>query len=272
MTPALTKDLVADPTRNLLELLVDSRGIDMATFVPAEDTSLIYRRIDFDQAALSAESALEESVYDNPLLLCQFRRTSCLIDTKRFLIVPGEHADRAPDYLSELYPDDSLEIICDTIDASGATLAAAVPRKTLGFLKRTFNNPRVSHRLTPLCRYFGHRTRFGNSGKLHVHLHRGCCDVIAFAGERLLMANTFAAPTAADASYFALAAAQELEFDTECDRMIVSGDTAHREELMSTLRRYIPHTMPMIFPSDMLRLGREAMDTPFEIIAGVLTD
>ena len=268
MTKALTKDLLADTSHHRLEMLIDDRGIDLAIFAPAEDASLIYRRVDFDTAAPSTFAALEDTVYDNPLLLSQFRQVDCLIDTRRFVILPADKADSAHDILSSLYgADDSFEVICDTLDASGATLAAAVSRNTLSFLRRTFNNPRISHRLTPLCRYFGHRTRFGNSGKLHIHLRDGLCDIIAFSGETLLMANTFDTPTVSDTAYFALACAENLEFDPECDRILLSGDISGREELTATLRRYFTYIMPMIFPSQMHRIGRDAMSAPFELVA-----
>lgn len=268
----LAKDLIADPTRHRLSLLIDPRRVDVAVYAPSEDSSLIYRSIELDPAAKSPQAALEDAIYDNPLLLSQFRRIDCLIDSERFVIVPRERVAEAPDMLAALYGDERFETLCDTIDNSGATLATAVPRSLMGFLKRTFATPRISHRLTPLCRYFGHRTRFGNSGQLHVHLREGACDIIAVASQGIVVANTFRTSAAADAAYFTLAVAREIDFDADSDRILVSGNSAQREELMATLRRYVAFVMPLIFPSDMLRVGREAMDAPFELIAGALAD
>ncbi len=271
MSKALTKDLISDTSRHHLELLISSRGIDIAVFAPAEDNSLIYRHVDFDSAAKSTQDALEEAVYDNPLLLSQFKRIDCMIDTERFLIVPAERVGDAPDMLASLYGDDEFETLCDRLDNAGATLASAVPRRCVSFLKRTFGTPRITHRLTPLFRYFGHRTRFGNAARLHVHLREGACDIMAVVGDNLIMANSYKVCAISDVVYFTLAVAESLEFDSERDRVLISGDTVAREELMTTLRRYLHFVMPMIFPSDMLRIGRNAMDAPFELIAGALT-
>ena len=106
---ALTKDLVSDSSRHHLQLLISDSGIDVATFAPAEDNSLIYRHIDYDSAAKDTQTAFENAVYDNPLLLGQFKRVDCLIDTRRFIIVGEERSAEAPDMLAELYDDDGLE-------------------------------------------------------------------------------------------------------------------------------------------------------------------
>ena len=68
------------------------------------------------------------------------------------------------------------------------------------------------------------------------------------------------------------AAARELEFDNSTDRLIVSGDADIRDRLLPLLRKYVSYVMPMIFPSDIFKLGRDALNAPFELIAIPLLD
>lgn len=272
MAQNLTKDLVPDPSRHRLQMLVGPRGLDVTVFAPAEDNSLIYRHIGLDPAAKSPQDALENAVYDNPLLLGRFRRVDCLVDTPRMLMLPAGRVAEAPDMLAELYGEDEFETMCDTLDGAGATLAFAAPRRLVGFMKRTFGTPRISHRLSPLCRYYAHRTRFGNVARMHIHLHGDACDIVTVACDTIITANTFAISAVSDAVYFALAVARSVDFDPEADRVLVSGDPAPREELMAVLRRNVRFVMPLIFPSDMLRIGPAAMDAPFPMIANTLID
>ena len=82
----------------------------------------------------------------------------------------GSASERATRLLSILYPADidRHSIITHRVGAN-AWLAMAMDPATEGFLHRTFENITINHRLTPLCLYLGHRTRFGNSGRLHIH-------------------------------------------------------------------------------------------------------
>lgn len=265
----LTPDMILHPEFNSLAVCVHDDSMDVAVMSRTEDNSLIWRHIPFDSAAASACRAFEDAVYANPLLLVpELGSKVILLDTPRFLVLPEERADEdsAAAMLASVYPDMSMEVFTSPV-GGGAVIAVAADSRMAGFIGRSFPGATVAHRLVPLCRYFGAANRTGNSGKMHVHLRRDSADVIAFEGGRLLMANTFSTPHINDVLYFTVAAARSLDFDNTSDRMLVSGDAGRRDALMPSLRRYIPGAVPAIFPSDMFRAGRDAMDAPFELMA-----
>ncbi len=264
----LQTGLVRAPQMSRMTLRVNDDSLDVAIVSKVEDNSLIYRHIPYTATATSAIRALEEAVYDNPLLLSDFGQIDILFDTPRFIVIPEERADddRAEEMLETLYPDIEFEPVTSRIPG-GAVIAAAVNADIERFAGRTFADARRMHRIVPLCRYFGARNRSGNGGRIHVHLRPGFTDVIAYLHGRTMMANTFSSPSGMDALYYILAAAQNLRFDDSCDRMIVSGDNTLRDTLMPMLRKYYPHAMPAIFPSAMLRAGAAAMQAPFEMLA-----
>lgn len=215
-----------------------------------------------------AHTALADFLYANRGLLADFSAVDVLVDTPRMTVVPPGMSDRqiAEDFAA-LYPAEDLDIFADPVFATGQSprMAMAVDPALPGFLRRTYANPRIMHRLTPPVRFFGLKSRLGNSGKLHVHLRNGSTSVIAFgANGTLLMANTFVTKSHVDALYYALAAAQRFEYDHDADRTFVSGDTALRQKLMPLLRRYIPAAMPAIFPAALFKSGPAAMQAPFE--------
>lgn len=258
------------PARRL-SFVVGEKSLDLMTYSPIADDSLKTRHIDYEQDAPSARAALESIVYDTPGMLDEYTRVDCLIDTRRQVVISADDADsadaRATRLLTMLYPADidRLSIITHRLSPQ-AWLAMAMDKDTEGFLRRTFENITINHRLTPLCLYLGHRTRFGNSGRLHIHLHDSRLDILAFQAASPIMVNTLAADDDDDALFYTLAAAQAIKFDPTCDRLYISGDSTRRESLAEKLTARLAHPMPLIYPSEMLRAGRLSLNAPLELI------
>jgi hypothetical protein len=264
----LQASLVPHPQLSRLALRVCNNAIDVVVISGVEDNSLIWHRIDLDAAAETPLKALEDAVYQNPLLLADFSAIDVLIDTPRRLVVPAHAAaaDSIEKMFAELYPDEQYEIITTPIDSNGTTIAIADDVERINFIRRTFNNPHIADRIVPLCRYFGIKNRLGNAGKFHIHLSDESIDIIAYGADGLLMANTFASTDANDDLYYVLAAARSLDFDNNNDQMLLSGNAARREALIPLLRRYISYVMPVIFPSAMFKAGKDSLSAPFELI------
>ncbi len=269
MTKTAIKN-INDPERRRLSLLIGDDDIRLATFIPGEDASLIYTRIPLSGGAPDNDIALQNTIYDNPQILLPYKSTDILIETKRYLLLPPDKASCAPDILADLYPDTRFETTLDTLDNTGATLAAAVSRQTITFLRRTFTNPRITHCLTPLCRYLCERVRMGNAGKIHLHLAPHRLDIIAIAAQQILMANTFAIDTPQDIVYYTLAAARALNLDVDTDRIILSGDTTHRDATATILRQYTANVMPLNYPVETIRLSDGTPDAPLELLASTI--
>lgn len=279
-TLRLTCDLVPRPGAARLCMLVGPDTLDVAAFNPLEEGSLITASIPLQTPGTKG---FEGAVYDNPLLLADFGRTEILLDTRRYLITQGgTPAAHAATALAELYPKQALTVLADEAPAAQATVNHATEPELTGFISRTFPTATVRHRLHPLLEYFSLRSRFGNSGRIHLHLRPGVTDILAFNGSRLLAANTFDTPTPADAVYYTLGVAQSLAANPACDRIMLSGNAganpaeqpsapSWRQTLLEHLRRQGFTVMPSLFPSQVLRLGAQAVTAPLELITLSLT-
>ena len=262
----LRADAIRHPEMCRMVLRVLDGRLDAAVYSTVEDNSLVYRSIALDASAPTPLKALEEALYANPLLVQDnFDRTTVLVDTPRMVLVPKGEAQAAEEALERLYPELDADVVTTQV-RGGAALGMAVEQDLTGFLRRTFATAQITHRLVPLCNYFGVRGRMGTADRMHVHLHEGHTDIVAYSGDELLMANTFVTPEAMDTVYYTLAAAKQLGYDNSTDRMLLSGDAGPREEVLPTLRRYISHAMPAIFPSALFRLGKDAMTVPLEML------
>jgi len=264
---SLEKALVANPTGWRLAMGIGPDALEVVAYSPMEENTLIHRRVEASQATAPLK-ALEDAVYDNPLLLADFGHVNCVLSSQQVIVAPVEAADEPDAHVALMkasFPGWSGEIIVDKVPASNAVILTGVDREIAGFLRRTFFNPVLSGRLAVLSRYFLTSSRRVNAARCLVNLRRGSLDIIAVDRGRLLMANTFEFTTETDAVYYILAARRQVWLDDS--ELLISGDQDWRERLMPSLRRFVAAVMPVIFPSDMFRAGgREAMNSPFELI------
>lgn len=268
----LDKDLIPNPADWRLIMRIDRDVLHVMAFSPREYDSLIYRALPLDRSATSQLKAIEDAVYDNPMLLNDFGRVDCLISTPRFILTPDDDTPASDAFalMRKMFPSDTH---CDLAAHGMGGMYLQIEEDVVRFLRRTFANINISHPLVPLIKYFTRSTMTGsgNGRNMYVSFHADKADVVATSTGRLLMANTFRFTCGLDIVYYILACRQQLGFN-ENDPLLITGDASVREEATATLRRHIRHVMPVIFPSTMFRCGKDAMTAPFDLIALPLSE
>lgn len=270
---ALGTELIPQP--HMWQLLMEAgpAALAVVAFSPFEHHSMLYESIPYDEAAPTPLRRLEDAVYDNPLLLADFARTTLLYDTPRFLPLPLMPEEEAQAMFRTVFPTDTSlppsRVLVTDIESMHLTLAFEIPTDILGFIRRTFPNIRIEHHLAPLCRYFQVRHSGRPHGKTLVNLRGNRLDIITLGATAPLMVNTFRFEQPMDAAYYILSARQRLSLPPT-DEIMISGDRATRAAITPTLRRYARYVMPAIFPSAMFRAGRASLSAPFELIVAPL--
>lgn len=264
----LDKELINNPRLWRLALRIDATTLHVVLFCSVEDNSLIYREIPLDVTASSLQKAIEEAIYDNPLLLSDFARVDCVVETDKFTLIPSEidDADLKERIFKETFTTFDGTIIENNLNELKTTILMGIDEDLVNFLRRTFNNPSILHHLTPLCTYFHRKSRLGNSGKMYAYLKKNSLDIITFGKDSLLLANTFSFRQPVDAIYYILACREMLHLDAGSDEMLIAGDNTLREAITPTLREYLAYVMPVIFPSAMFKAGKESLNAPFDLI------
>lgn len=264
----LKKDLIRKPELWNLAMKFERDAVQVVLYSPLEENSLIYRELALDPDAASYVASVEDAVYDNPLLLSDFQRVSCVVDSPVFMAVPKDVEDLndREDMLLATFPGFDGEIYENDLSSRDAVMMVGLEKELSGFLARTFFNCRVYHHLTPLCRYFLAESRRGNTRRMYANLRGDSLDVLAFDHGKLLVANTFEYREPTDAIYYILATFTSLGLDRMADELLLSGDAGVREKITPDLRNYVSYVMPVIFPSTMFRAGRDAMQAPFDLI------
>lgn len=271
----LYKDLIAQPELWKLALLLSPDRLDVALYPPVTREEMIWRSFAFDPAAPDKLRALEDIIYDNPLLLSDFKRVDCIIANAPSIALPPEldedDATAAYDLAADtsaVEPAAPLELF-PTGSSDGAVMAIRQSTAMRSFITRTFYNVRFDCRLAALCRYFTGRAEAPHTPALYAIDADSCLTAIALDSDRrLLLANEFAYTKPVDAAYYILAVMQQLGMprtDTAvCISTPATADTP--ESLREILRPHLPQAGALPFPTLRYRASRTTLQAPFSLL------
>ena len=267
----LGKDLIDRPQMWQLVLEAGASSLSVVAFSPYENHALIHETISLDASAPSALRALEDAVYENPMLLLDFRRVMVYYDAPRMAALPGMAASSAGVCLQRMFPpsDVRTEVLVDNIPGMDACVAFEIPSDIPGFLRRTFHNASIGHPLVPVASYFGMKHSARPSGKTLVNITGNRLDVVTLGSGAPLVLNSFRFVEPMDAVYYILASRSTLGL-RDTDEIMIAGDRDVRAAIAPVLRRYVRYVMPAIFPSVMFRAGKASLAAPFEMVVAPL--
>lgn len=270
---SLGKDMIKEPRMWRLVLEPTPASLCAMAFSPYEHHAMISEEIPFGPE-MSPLKALQEAVYANPLLLSDFNDVTVLVASRRFLVV-SDTVD-TPEKMSAVFAEAyapahaPAELIADTLPGMNMRIIMELPADTLGFLRRTFNNPRIAHPLTPQALYFHSKYQQRVPGKMLVNLRGDRCDIVVLGDGAPMLLNSYEIHHPMDAVYYVMAVRKEFDIPPS-QEIILAGDTASRGDVAPQLRRFVRYVMPAIFPSAMFRAGRASLRTPFEMVVSPLT-
>lgn len=266
----LDKDMITEPRMWQLVMEPTAGALSVMAFSPIEHHCLIASDLPYPPEADSGR-AFKDAVYDNPLLLSDFQRITVLLPTRHFLLLPDIMTDRGASMalFRKAFPaaDDGRpsEILSQELPGLRARMLLEIDSDMLGFLRRTFNNPHITHPLVPLALYFKGKHPNRSSGKMIANLRRERVDIVILGDASPLVMNTFDIRDPMDAVYYIMACRQACSL-RPTDEIILAGDSSCRRAVTPHLRRFIRYVMPAIFPSMMTRSGRASLSVPFEMI------
>ena len=257
-----------NPDRWDLALRIDDSSVGYTLNTVYEDYSLFSETVTLDSTGDSPLKRLENTVYDTPVILNDYKSVSVIVDSDKFVIVPEEFSDEdtAENCFRNSFPDFDGDILVSKISGCGASVVSGVEKGLEAFLQRTWYNVTVSHTLVPLAGFFKRRSQLGNVAKMYVTVVGSRYYIIVFNRKGLIFANSYRITNINDAAYFILGVWKMCGLDFEADELMMSGDIRQRQDLMELLRNYIAVVMPSIFPAQLVKYNRDAMNLPFDLI------
>ncbi len=242
----LTPDACTDASDRCLALEISESSITVLVPGAEAESECIYAEI-----ALGADSsqylrAVEEAVYANPMLLCDFRSVTVLLRGRNTLVQPQGFGSWLP-------AADGMEGLSEGIASLGVEVAADYPAELLKFLRRSFNNLYIGNHLSRLCSFFGRLSRRSNRRRAYLQCRGAAADVLIYSGGALQFAASYRITCPDDALYYALAACEASGFDRSEGEMMLVAPASLRDSLQPLLRRYVNYVMPLIIPADLCR-------------------
>ncbi|MDE7335155.1 MAG: DUF3822 family protein [Muribaculaceae bacterium] len=157
----LTKELINDATPMRLILRVTPQSLSALIVGPESiDPTVIAHSEELPDASVKA---LENAVYDNPLLLSDFDAIDIIFATREFFLFPESAADLLDDMAAAMLPDiaSPRETLMQQIPGPNPAVGFAVDADRLNFLRRTFSCARFHHSLAVASsRLIGHAAGF----------------------------------------------------------------------------------------------------------------
>lgn len=262
MYDKLDKDLIAQPELWRMAMLITPQSLEIALYPPVENEEAIFRSFDYNPEAPSQLKAIEDIIYSNPLLLCDFKAITALIDCDCAMMMPEEVPQESMPTLLEkaaLLPvEDSMTI--STPASKGAIMVSAPDKELCDFLQHTFFNITFAHPLGLTTRYLS----LQDSGiRSYLTLHRRRLSLINLNGEELLSANTFSYTEPMDAVYYALASRQISDIDAEGIALYYAGAQQNCDTIIPILRSYIAPIARTELPSLPYKTTKDTFDAPY---------
>lgn len=252
-----------------LSLRIEPKRVRFVAHSDCERDSLVGRDIELAGDCGEGIGALEGCIYDNPFFLQDFKQVRIVAQSMRFMVVPeavaAEH-ELAARAFAALYGNAEGDIVADVLRGCGAAVVFELPAGMLPFLNRTFFNVPVRHHLSALCEHFAKVGGRSGSGRLYAYLHDDMADVVLFKGSGLALANTFGCRTADDAAFYILSVWNQHNLSQATDELQLTGPRETRDEVAQRLREYVTYVMPVMYPVAAMKMGKDSMKAPFDLI------
>ena len=243
---------------------IEDKRVKYILFTPSVANSLIIGEVTRTDDTLQA---LEDAIYDTPELLNDYKRVRVMVHSRHFVLLPAETSDAdCVELVRQAFPADDGDAAVCAMPANGVKTAFLMPHGMQAFLGRTFNYPAVCHRLLPLCEHFKGLDHGSGVSRMFLHLQDGEMDVVIYREGQLQLVNTYQFGNIDDATYFALNAWRSHGLDQMTDELQLAGDVELRAAMTPELRKYVKYVMPAVYPAAAMRLGRNAMQAPLELI------
>lgn len=264
-----TQDIeIRNPELWTLILRLDAAAVKFILYCDEMENSLISRTLSLDLTVGGYLKALENCIYDNPVLIQDYKHVAVSVASNHFVALPEALSDDDTmlDVMDYMYSGDTGDRYLCRLVPGESQMAFTIPQGVQSFLQRTFNMPQIVHHLVPLCTYCGKKSEKSGLSKMYAHIYDNRMDLCVYRKGELVQTNTYQFRNVEESVYYMLNVWQNIGLDVMADELQLCADKAVRDQLTPQLRKYITYVMPIIFPASAMKIGQDAMKAPFDLI------
>lgn len=254
----LTKELLDDASSMRLVLRVDRQRLSALIVGQEAVDPVVVSHV--EELSDPTVRAVENAVYDNPLLLSDFAAVDIIFSTSELFLYPAETDGIVERMADAMLPDFEAPRTILTEEAMGdARVGYAVDSELLNFLTRTFACARFHHVLALTAQWLS------NSAAGFYALYNGPGDMtaVAFTAGSPCYLNRLPAYCPNDCAYYTLIAAEENEEVT-----LMTIDPDERALIADTIAEVKPSMQlrASALSEPLLNLRRQAPELPFDML------
>ncbi len=257
----LDKELIAQPELWRMALLIAPQNVDVALYPPVDSEEAIFREFTLNPDAASYLKAIEDVIYDNPLLLCDFKATAAFIDTGSSILMPEEVPEHKRLELMQAATINTApeQEIISSPAGQGITIEMSLDKDLCDFLRRTFFNITIRHQLAPLSIKLASA---GNGIRSYAIIRRKTIDLFNYSDSQLLSANTFRYNEPLDAVYYILASRSIAGINPAKHPLFYAGAPEYSNSIIPILRSYISTIAAPELPALPYRHSKQSLNAP----------
>lgn len=259
---AINQNMIPQPELWRCAMEINAGSIEVALFPPVATERVIHTTIQLNPEAPYHEKSVQEAFYANPFLLSDFKAVDVLFGCDSAMFVPSAVTAQAG--VEAVYSAGGGETggkkILDCALPGDMVLVYAVDAWLYGFVRRTFFNVRVAHRLAPLV------SRALNTPAVLAVVESGRLDIVATAESRLFLARSLCYRTPQDATYYIIAARKSLGLPADVPLSLAgAGDDA--QTVAGYLSRYCETPQQVAPPQIAAVLDKDSAAMPQSLLA-----
>lgn len=210
---------------------------------------------------------IQRIIFDLNFLTQQFRKTSVLVVSKNYNIVPTEYLNDKE--IQSLYDFVNFNktnhlLTHQNIQQQNITLFD-IDTGLYEFLMRSLYNPVFLHHTNPLITRFQNWNKaVSQSSRMIVNYHDDMMDIFCFSPEKLILSQTYQGEQPMNQLYYILKVWEYCHFDQQEEWLYIVGEPPR--ETMSGLQKYILNIETSNFPTEAYLWNEDAQKAPLDLL------
>lgn len=230
---------VENSQRYIASIRLCSDGFSFAGYIPSEQDSFFYRKIDLDQTKPYLK-ALKECFFEYSFFTYTYKKIYIVLASRQYTLVPENVflEKQASTLMSFVFS--SGEKVFHTLQKDlDIEVVFAIHPEIYDFFSNELAEPRFIHSIAPTLSLCRKQNLSCFPKQLYVVMHEGIMNAVCFDKGALIFANSFHYSDSADIVYYVLYIWKQAGLDQMKDELLLYANTAMFHELKEILQNYL---------------------------------
>ena len=231
---------VENSQRYIVSIRLCSDGFSFAGYIPSEQGSFFYTKINLDQTKPYLK-ALKECFFECPFFTYTYRKNYIVIANRQYTLAPENvFLEKQASALLSFVFSSSEEKVFHTLQKDlDIEVVFAIHSEIYNFLSNELVEPRFIHSIAPILSLCRKQNLSCFPKQLYVVIHEGIMNAICFDKGALTFANSFHYSDSADIVYYILYIWKQVGLDQMMDELFLYANPTMFQELKEILQNYL---------------------------------